>query len=41
LCRQFALHCLVLSLPVRSLLLECGLPCPCTELVPVLVQMDV
>jgi hypothetical protein len=29
LCRQFALHCLVLSLPVRSLLLECGLPCPC------------
>ena len=26
--RQFALHCLVLSLPVRSLLLECGLPCP-------------
>ena len=28
LCRQFALHCLVLSLPVRSLLLECGLPCP-------------
>jgi hypothetical protein len=30
LCRQFALHCLVLSLPVRSLLLECGLPCPCS-----------
>jgi len=37
LCRQFALHCLVLSLPVRSLLLECGLPCPCNVLVPVLV----
>jgi hypothetical protein len=28
LCRQFALHCLGLSLPVRCLLLECGLPCP-------------
>jgi hypothetical protein len=28
LCRQFALHCLVLSLSVRSLLLECGLTCP-------------
>ena len=37
LCRQFALHCLVLPLPVRSLLLECGLPCPCNVLVPVLV----
>ena len=28
LCRHFVLHCLVLSLPVRSLLLECTLPCP-------------
>jgi hypothetical protein len=37
LCRQFALHCLVLSLPVSSLLLECDLPCPYNVLVPVLV----
>jgi hypothetical protein len=37
LCRQFALHCLVLPFPVCSLLLECGLPCPCNVFVPVLV----
>ncbi len=36
-CRQFVLHCFVLPFPVHSLLLECGLLCPCNVLVPILV----